>query len=135
MVAARRPYVDSSALVKLVLREPESDALRDYLMAMPDPATSRIAVVEVHRAMGRYVGGPELAAIAAVWDRTVFIELDASVAESAGGIGPPALRSLDAIHLASALALSDDLESFVTYDARLADAARLAGLTVMAPSA
>ena len=135
MVAARRPYVDSSALVKLVLREPESDALRDYLMAMPDPATSRIAVVEVHRAMGRYVGEPELAAIAAVWDRTVFIELDASVAESAGGIGPLALRSLDAIHLASALALADDLESFVTYDARLADAARLAGLTVMTPSA
>lgn len=135
MVAARRPYVDSSALVKLVLRESESDALRDYLTALPDPATSRIAVVEVHRAMARYAGEPEVAAIAAVWDRTVFIELEASVAESAAGIGPPALRSLDAIHLASALALADDLESFVTYDARLADAARAAGLAVVAPSA
>lgn len=133
MVAGRRPYLDASALVKLVLRERESDALRQYLMALPDPATSRMAFVEVHRAMGRHVAEPETEALVAVWDRTVFIELDATVAESAAAIGPPALRSLDAIHLASALALVDDLESFVTYDARLAGAARVAGLTVAAP--
>ncbi len=134
MVAARRPYADASALVKLVLREPESDALRHYLMALPDPATSRIAFVELYRAMGRHAGEPEVDAMAGVWDRTVFIELDASVAESAARIGPPALGSLDAVHLASALALADDLESFVTYDARLADAARMAGLPVVAPA-
>lgn len=134
MVASRRPYADASALVKLVVREPESDALRAYLMALPDPATSRIAFVEVHRAMTRAGEEPEVEALAAVWERSVFIELDASVADSAAGIDPPTLRSLDALHVASALALADDLESFVTYDTRLADAARAAGLTVVAPA-
>lgn len=134
MVASRRPYADASALVKLVVREPESDALRQYLMALPDPATSRISSVEVHRAMTRAGEDPELDGTAAVWERTVFIELDATVAESAARIGPATLRSLDALHLASALALSDDLESFVTYDSRLADAARAAGMTVVAPA-
>lgn len=134
MVASRRPYVDASALVKLALREPESDVLRAYLMALPDPATSRIAFVEVHRAMTRAGEEPGVDAMEAVWERTVFIELDASVADSAARIGPPTLRSLDALHVASALALADDLESFVTYDARLADAARMAGLSVVAPA-
>ena len=66
MVAGRRPYLDASALVKLVLRERESDALRQYLMALPDPATSRMAFVEVHRAMGRHVAEPEMEALVAV---------------------------------------------------------------------
>lgn len=133
MVGARRPYADASALVKLVLREPESDALRHYLAALPEPATSRLALVEVHRAFRRLGEDPEVDSMLAVWDRTIFIELDASIAESAAEIGPPTLRSLDAVHLASALALADELEAFVTYDARLADAARSAGLTVVAP--
>lgn len=133
MVEARRPYADASALVKLVLREPESDALRHYLAALPEPATSRLAFVEVHRAFRR-LGEDPVDATQALWDRTVFIELDASIAESAAEIGPATLRSLDAIHLASALALADELEAFVTYDARLADAARSAGLTVVAPA-
>ena len=134
MVASRRPYADASALVKLVLREPESDALRDYLIALPDPATSRVSFVEVHRAMVRAGAGPEPDALVAVWERTVFIELEASIADSAARIGPSTLRSLDALHLASALALADDVESFITYDTRLADAARAAGLTVVAPA-
>ena len=134
MVASRRPYADASALVKLVLREHETDALRQYLMALPDPATSRASFVEVHRAMTRAKEDPESDGMVAVWERTVFIELDAAIAASAARIGPPTLRSLDALHLASALALADDLESFVTYDTRLADAARAAGLTVVAPA-
>lgn len=134
MVASRRPYADASALVKLVIREPESDALRDYLLALPDPATSRVSYVEVHRAMARAGEERALDSLVAVWERTVFIELEASIADSAARIGPPSLRSLDALHLASALALADDVESFVTYDARLADAARAAGLTVVAPA-
>lgn len=134
MVASRRPYADASALVKLVVREPETDALREYLVALQDPATSRVSVVEVHRAMTRAGEDPELEGMVAVWDRVVFIELDASVADAAARIGPPTLRSLDVVHVASALALADDLESFVTYDSRLADAAREAGLTVVAPA-
>jgi predicted nucleic acid-binding protein len=119
--------------VKLVLREPESDALRAYLVARPEPATSRLAFVEVQRAIGRVTDQPDAEVLAEVWDRTVFIELALPLAESAARIGPRSLRSLDAIHLASALALADELESFITYDVRQADAARAAGLTVVAP--
>lgn len=63
-----------------------------------------------------------------------LIELDAATARFAGELEPAALRSLDAIHLASALAVADELEAFITYDSRLADAARNAGLTVVTPS-
>jgi len=134
MVGGGRPYADASALAKLVLREPESDPLRAYLVARPDPATSRLAFVEVQRAIGGVIDAPDVEALAAVWDRTAFIELSPAVAESAARIGPSALRSLDAIHVASALAMGDELEAFVTYDLRLADASRAAGLTVVAPA-
>jgi predicted nucleic acid-binding protein len=63
-----------------------------------------------------------------------IVELDEAIASTAAGIDPPQLRSLDAIHLAAALAIGDDLEAFICYDARLADAARAAGLTVVVPA-
>ena len=99
--------------------------------------TSRLAAVEVPRAVGKKGGaGSQLAGIA--WtqlrEQVAVIELDAPIAASAAKADPPALRSLDAIHLASALSLGSELEAFVTYDARLADAAREAGLTVVAPA-
>jgi predicted nucleic acid-binding protein len=62
-----------------------------------------------------------------------FIELDEAIARAAGAAVPPSLRSLDAIHLASALSVSDELDALVTYDQRLADAARAAGLSVIQP--
>lgn len=62
------------------------------------------------------------------------MELDGATSESTARIGPSTLRSLDAIHLASALAVGPELEHLVTYDARLADAARVAGITVVAPA-
>jgi len=63
-----------------------------------------------------------------------FIELDAETTEVAGSVAPARLRSLDAIHLASALAVAPELDGFVTYDARLADATRAAGLEVVVPA-
>jgi predicted nucleic acid-binding protein len=136
-VVAARLYVDASALVKLVLREPETEALRAYLMARLAPMTSRIATVEVRRAIGRAIErdmeGPQEEALLAIWERVDVIELDAAIAASAARMAPPTIRSLDAIHLASALAVGDELDAFVTYDMRLADAAARAGLTVRAP--
>jgi uncharacterized protein len=73
-------------------------------------------------------------AVEAVLAGIELIELDDPIARAAGEMHPASLRSLDAIHLASALALGDELAAFVTYDARLADAARSAGLPVIAPS-
>lgn len=136
-MVAVRPYVDASALVKLVLREPESGALHAYLMARPGAMTSRIATVEVPRAIGRAMGtsteAPHDDSLVAVWERVDVIELDAAIADSAAHMTPWTIRSLDAIHLASALAVADELGDFVTYDRRLAEAAATAGLAVRSP--
>jgi uncharacterized protein len=66
--------------------------------------------------------------------RLEIVELTAAIAHRAAGLQPARLRTLDAIHLASAVTLSDEIEAFVTYDARLADAARAVGLRVAAPN-
>lgn len=130
-------YLDASALVKLATQEAETDALRNHLGAGSSPVTSRVAAVEVGRALARK--GPESREVAAATleaarEALVTVELDAAIAEVAAALQPPSLRSLDAIHLASALALGGELAGFVTYDARLADAARAVGLTVVAPA-
>ena len=128
-------YLDASALVKLATEEAESEALRTHLAAYGSRISSRVATVEVPRALARK-GGAEGVAVtwAEVIGSLVLIELDELVAAAAADLVPAALRSLDAIHLATAKALGNDLKAFVTYDARLADAARAAGMTVVAPA-
>ena len=124
-------YVDASALVKLIVDEAESQALRSYLMGDSKIITSRLAAVELLRAINRttYVAPAEVAPLLASVE---FIELDASISRAAGALSPPALRSLDAIHLASALHVETDV--LVTYDVRLAEAARSHGLPVVSPA-
>jgi predicted nucleic acid-binding protein len=130
-------YLDASAIVKLATLEPETDALREQLGRYDNRITSRIATVEVPRALARR--GAESVAVGSEPIREVLmnlqlVELDESIAAGAAELGPPGLRSLDAIHLASALAIGEELTALVTYDARLALAARAAGLIVMAPA-
>jgi predicted nucleic acid-binding protein len=126
--------MDASALVKLVITEDESGALREYIGEGATLISSRVGEVELRRVTGRQAERPADAAVDAVLRATSFMELDPLIAGSAGRIGPTTLRSLDAIHLASALALRDELDAFVTYDLRLADAARGAGLRVVSPA-
>lgn len=130
-------YLDASALVKLVTDEAETAALRAHLAAFTSRSTSRLATVEVPRAMARK-GVASIAAAAEAWQQTiqglVVIELERRIGEAAAAVDPATLRSLDAIQLATALSLGAELDAFVTYDARLADAARAAGLTVVAPA-
>ena len=124
-------YIDSSALVKLAAEEVESAALIELLTDRSDPlVTSVVTSVEVRRA-GRRVGATEAAerALRAVG----LVELTPEIRDRAGAIEPASLRSLDAIHLATALALGDELESLVAYDKRLVDAARANGLDVVSP--
>ena len=130
-----RPYLDASALVKLVLTEPESLALETYLGGA-EPLTSRIATVEVRRAVARVRPMDDAAEsmIDALWRRASVIELHAAIAATAGRLDPPILRSLDAIHLASAASLGEEIGDFVTYDRRLAGSARSLGLSVVAPA-
>lgn len=133
----QRAYADSSALVKLVLSEPESAALSRFLKGRGRTLTSRIATVEVSRAVTRSAGKSQspqqTAVLASLWETVDIAELDPRICVAAAGLEPVGLRSLDAIHLASALAIGDELDIFITYDMRLADAARAHGLTVLAP--
>lgn len=135
MVGERRAvYLDASAIVKLVLAEPESEALRSLLSDRPRRLSSRIAEVEVSRAVARVAQPGDDAQVRLVLSGLQFVELDADVAGVAASFTLPALRSLDAMHLASALVVAPELDAFVTYDARLADAGRTAGLEVVSPT-
>ena len=125
-------YVDASALVKLVLDEPNSPAMFRWYVESQRIATSRIGVIETRRAAARGVHDPDrLRVILATVD---VLEVLESIVERASSVAPPALRTLDAIHLATALALVPDLDAFVTYDDRLAEAARNLGLPVVRPA-
>lgn len=127
-------YVDASALVKLVISEPESGALRDLLSSRGDLVSSAVAVVEVIRAARRASASPGVLARArAVVQSVHLLAVDLKVLDRAGDLEPDTLRTLDAIHLASALSLDSDLEAMVVYDRRLAAAAEAAGIRVLAP--
>lgn len=128
-------YLDSSAIVKLISREPETAALADRLAGRPDVVSSLLARVEVLRAMGRvHASRSEMRRAESVLGAIALLRIDDTVLERATAIGPVTLRSLDAIHLASALSLGDALTAIVTYDARLASAAGVLGVDVLAPS-
>jgi uncharacterized protein len=128
-------YLDTSALVKVVITEPESAALSRWLADQPNliRVSSTLIRVEVPRAAWR-------ADPAALPDsyrlirQIVEVELSDHVLGRAAGIRPPALRAADAIHLASALTLRRELTAFVAYDKRLLAAARDAGLPTASPA-
>lgn len=130
----QRLYLDSSALVKLVVPEAETSALRTFLRNWPRRVTSAIAAAEVIRAARRHSDEPAISRRAEqVLAQVGQIAVSDEVLLAASRCEPAALRTLDAIHLASALALGRDLGAFVTYDDALAEAARSARLDVLAP--
>jgi predicted nucleic acid-binding protein len=127
-------YLDSSALLKLLHEEPESAALANWLteQAGSPLLSSELARVEVIRACRQINPDvlPEARALLAGLD---LIPLADAVISEAADVGETTLRSLDAIHLASALSIRDDLSAFIAYDHRLGDAASAAGLQLLAP--
>lgn len=125
-------YLDASALVKLIAHEAESAALLAWLRNRPSQATSVVGLVEVRRAAARHGGVPP-ERLEAVLARVASVGLDAGIVASAGSLGPAGLRTLDAIHLASAALLGPDLEAVATYDRRLGEAAAALGLPVASP--
>ncbi|QGQ18099.1 PIN domain-containing protein [Cellulomonas sp. JZ18] len=126
-------YLDTSALVKLVVEEPETDALRTWWRQHgTTPVACDLVRTELMRAVRRAT--PEAAVQAhAVLDALVLLQATPRVFDVAGRLEPATLRSLDAIHLAAALELGDELEGMVTYDERLAEAAEAYGVAVLAP--
>ena len=126
-------YLDSSALVKLVVREPESAALMRYVAQHSDRASCGLARTEVVRAVSAQ-GGRALARARKLLNRIDLVTLDDELLDEAGLLGTSVLRSLDAIHLAAARSLGQDLIAVVTYDGRMAAAAATLGLDVASPS-
>jgi uncharacterized protein len=127
-------YLDTSAILKLVLPETESGALRQAMEGWAAPVSSSLAAVECARALRRITAPPAVRDRAArVLESMTLVRLDAVVLRLAETVGPRDLRTLDALHLATALSLGDQPEAFVTYDDRLATAARRMRLPVLQP--
>lgn len=126
-------YLDTTALVKLVVSETETVALREWLAAAERvPVSCDLARTELLRTVRR--AAPEHVVHArAVLDSLTLIDVTTSIFEEAGRLDPTSLRSLDAVHLAAALSLGDDLDGIVTYDERLAQAARSNAILVTSP--
>lgn len=131
-------YADASALVKLVCEEAESNALRTYLDGA-DLVSSELILTEVPRAVRRAASREPALSLdlllkraGELIDALALRPLDQALLVGAGALAEPALRALDAIHVASAVDL-DPIQAFVTYDERQAAVARLAGLRTMAP--
>lgn len=126
-------YLDSSAAVKLVVAETGSSALARWAGANSDHiVSSDLLRTELLRATRR--GAPKrMTRARAVLDSVLLLSIPSATFERAAELEPALLRSLDAVHLAAALELGDELAGIVTYDERQAEAARLHGVTVIAP--
>ena len=126
-------YLDSSAAVKLVLDEPESAALRQWL-GQSDSTLLSSYLLRVELMRSAVAWGSRAVSLARfVVSRVHLVAIDNTVVEAAGHLGSPSLRSLDAIHLATALQHVRFARALVTYDRRLADACRAHGVAVVSP--
>ena len=125
-------YLDSSAIVKLAVEEPESTSLRRHLRRRRPLATSALAHTEVLRAL-LFEDEDGLARGRAVLARLEVIRLSDRILNAAGRMLPPDLRSLDAIHLATARELGTELSHVVSYDERMLGAARTLGIRTSSP--
>jgi predicted nucleic acid-binding protein len=132
-MSAEVAYLDASAVVKLLVREAATAALRRRLKDWPHRVSSALLRVELLRTVRR-AGLPRLMEGARRQLASIYlIRLEDDLLERAAEIGPSTVRSLDAIHLATALSLGSDLGAVVTYDSRMGNAAQALGLPVIAP--
>jgi uncharacterized protein len=126
-------YIDSSAVLKLAIHEPETAALEAHVAGCEGLVSSRLAVLECRRAAGRASRVRVLQAVDDVLDAIYLLDITEAILDDAATADPSLLRSLDAIHLATALSIGDAQVEVITYDKRFADAARANGLTVVQP--
>lgn len=132
-MAGQLLYLDSSAIVKLVVPEPETRAVRELLRSWPDRVSSVVARVELER-VARRIGGGAVRRARTVISRIALVDLDQDVVRVAAALDPPELRTLDAIHLATAISLGGDLGALCAYDVRLGSAAATKTIEVLAPA-
>ena len=129
-----KTYLDTSALIKLVVAESESPSLRTYLGTIPDDTlfTAALTRTELIRAVRR-VDEAATSRSRHLLGGLATVNLTNSLLDSAAVLEPSLLRSLDAIHLAAAQRAGADLRAVITYDIRMADAAGLLSIPVIAP--
>jgi len=126
-------YIDTSALTKLVVAEAETAALRAWLAERDrDPVSCDLTRTDLLRAVRR-VAPDRVVRAREVLDSVTLFALTTANYEEAGRLDPTILRTLDAVHLAAALDIGDELEGMVTYDDRLAKAAVANGVAVVSP--
>jgi predicted nucleic acid-binding protein len=129
-------YVDSSALLKRYVDEPDSEAAESLLRSDPSLLTARHTIVEVRRNLARLLDEPDAAAMRSAFANDLealsIVELDSATCESAAAIAEvTGARTLDALHLAAAQRVGGPAVPFLTFDLRQAQAARSLGLTVI----
>lgn len=125
-------YLDTSAFLKLVVSEPESVAMRAWTASSGPCWSSQLLRTEAMRAAGRLGIDPHV--VNQALDVVSLVMPGPSTFLAAGRLQPPGLRTLDALHLAAALELGDDLGGLVTYDTRMIDGARAAGIPTVTPT-
>jgi uncharacterized protein len=130
--SAEAAYLDTSALVKLIVPEPETDHLIAYLAERPRRVSSWLTRVELIRVARRH-GQDVVLHAQELCARLFMLRLDTTILDAAAQLPPQILRSLDAIHLASALRFGDALGDVVTYDLHMVEAATALGLQTVSP--
>ncbi|MDQ3721332.1 MAG: type II toxin-antitoxin system VapC family toxin [Actinomycetota bacterium] len=133
MSAEGATYLDSSALVKFVVREPETPALLAHVRDRNRMVSSALASVEVVRAV-RQLAPAEVGSARQMLQGLNVVPLNEALLKAAADLEDPAVRALDAIHVAAAASLASELREVVTYDRRMADAAAALGLAVAQPA-
>lgn len=130
-----KTYLDTSALVKLIVDEPESAALRRYLADIPTDTlfTAALTRTELVRAAWRINTAAVTEARRAL-SGIATVTMTTAILDAAANLDPPLLRSLDAIHLATALRAGGDLRAVITYDTRMAEAAAALAIPVAVPA-
>ena len=128
-------YLDTSAFLKTILDEPQAPAIEAYFATIDAPRFVSSALLAVEARRGALRANPRrLPQVDLALLRVAQIELDGPVVETASRLPDPMLRSPDAIHLATALLIRDDLDVLVSYDQRMLDAATAHGLPVASPA-
>jgi predicted nucleic acid-binding protein len=128
----RYVYLDTSAFMKLITPEAETQALNDYLASRSLRVSSALLRAEALRGAMR-VSQEHVAKVRRQLRTVALLDISRDLLDQAGGLQPPDLRTLDAIHIASALSLGDDLSDLVTYDGRMSAAALAHGLNSVTP--
>jgi predicted nucleic acid-binding protein len=126
-------YIDASALLKLVVREAETSALEADLGSREGLVTSSLAIVECQRVVRRAGHRRLLQRAEDVFEAVYLLELTPLILKDAATVAPATIRSLDAIHIATALSVGEKDLDLITYDDRMAEAGRIHGLRVLQP--